>query len=609
MREEVPTSDDDSNLYEKAKGVDDDRATSQLLQQTSDDPLTGPEKKCVQPGGLKVIVTGSIIFALGVTVALIIDIYTGEHNVGHGSVSSDAENCSEIGEDILKKGGSAVDAAIATSLCLGVVCPESSGVGGGGFMLIQSPEGDVKVIDFREVAPGGSSKNMFLKDKKSSRFGGLAVAVPGQIRGFEVAHQKYGKLQWRELFTPVIDLARDGFSIQNSTKKWLNNRTVQDELSPELKDLLKNTNDIKRPKLANTLEHISKKGSGGFYFGDIANSIVKTVTDHDGILTLEDLKNYTVKIREPLSTDYGNYRIFTTGPPSSGLVLLSAMNILEGFNLTKANRNDSLAYHYLVETLKFVYAQRTRLADPDFVPLKNITEAMLSKHEAKLLRKRINKKRTYNNPSHYGPFFESPPNKGTSHVTVMDRKGGIVSVTSTINGPFGSMLLTPTGILLNNEMDDFSTPGMSNMFQIAPSEANFIVPGKRPLSSICPVIALHKSDLCGHQVVLGGSGGSRITSGVIQVLLNILTFERNLKDAIEWPRLHHQLLPMLLEVEETKFSEKELSNIPTFLEKQGNKLDKTPHFHAIVNGGLKQGGRLYGHADSRRGNGTGAAVY
>ncbi|CAB3992309.1 Gamma-glutamyltranspeptidase 1 [Paramuricea clavata] len=605
-------SGEEEEFYDKAKTQQDDsHATSQLLQTERNNSLAGPEKKCVQPGGLKVIITGSIIFALAVTVALIIDIYTGEHNVGHGVVSSDSAQCSRVGEDILKKGGSAVDAAIATTLCVGVVCPESSGIGGGGFMLVQSPEGKMEVIDFREVAPADSTKDMFGEDKDKSLTGGLAVAVPGQIQGLEVAHKKFGKLKWKDLFTPAIGIARNGFKIHNSTAKWLKNASIYDDLknlAPTFLELL-NKENIKRPKHADTLEVIANQGSAGFYSGPIAESIVNRVKQSNGILGLEDLKNYTVEIREPLSSDYQDYRIFTAGPPTSGAVLLSALNILQGFNLSLANKSEDLVYHYIVETLKFVYAQRSRLADPRFKPMENITNAMLSKHEAAKLRDLINISKTEKDPKYYGPFFDAPPNKGTSHISVIDRKGGIVSVTSTINGPFGSKLYTSTGILLNNEMDDFSRPGISNLFEVAPSEANYIKPGKRPLSSICPVIALYKSDLCGRQVVLGASGGSRITSAVIQVLFNIITFRRSLEDAIEWPRLHHQLLPMELEAEGEKFSEKlPKEKIIEFLEDKGNKVIRNPKFTAIVNGASKYDGHLYGHADSRRHDG-GAVVY
>ncbi|XP_028402412.1 glutathione hydrolase 1 proenzyme-like [Dendronephthya gigantea] len=602
----------DEDLYDKAKTTqeDDCHAGSQLLERGGNESLSDPDKKCVQPGGLRVIIAGSIIFALAVTVALIVDIYTGDHNVGHGVVSSDSAQCSMIGESILKKGGSAVDAAIATTLCVGVVCPESSGIGGGGFMLVQSPEGVVKVIDFREVAPAASTKDMFGKDKKTSLSGGLAVAVPGQVLGLEKAHEMFGKLKWKELFNPAIALARNGFKIHNTTEKWLKDEIISDDLEEIVKRFFRFTTNItKRPKLADTLQVIADQGSSGFYSGAVAESIVNTVIKNKGILTLDDLKSYTVETRQPLSSNYQDYRLFTAGPPASGAVLLSALNILEGFNLTAANSNDTIVYHYIVETLKFVYAQRSHLADPGFVKMRNITDVMLSKEEANMLRDRINISKTETDPSYYGPFFDSPPNKGTSHVAVIDRKGGIVTVTSTINGPFGSKLYTPTGIVLNNEMDDFSRPHVSNFYGVSPSKANYIEPGKRPLSSITPVIALYKPDLCGRQVVLGASGGSRITSAIIQVLLNKLTFDRSLKEAIEWPRLHHQLLPMLVEVEGRRFSDEvPTKNIAQFLIDKGNNVTSSPKFIAIVNGASKLDGHLYGHADSRK-IGSSAVVY
>ncbi|EDO48355.1 predicted protein, partial [Nematostella vectensis] len=490
--------------------------------------------KCNRKKGVRVIVVSCLVFAVAVTIALIIDIYVGDHHTGHAAVSSDVKECSDIGLDLMKRGGSAVDASIGALLCVGLMNPESCGIGGGGFMLIVPPRKKGEVIDFRETAPGKASEGMHKGNEELAATGGLAVAVPGELRGYEIAHKKYGKLKWAELFAPTIKLARDGFQVSAHTGMYL-----------QVGDMIRNK------ELADTLEIIAREGPDAFYTGDIAQSIVKTVRSNDGVITLDDLKNYKALEKDGLNSTYEGYQITTIPLPGSGPVLFSALNILEQFQFSKVDKGKNETYQYIVEALKFAYAQRTHLgdpADPANAHMQNVTNAMLSKKLAAKLRKKIFANQTFP-PSYYGPFFDAAESHGTAHLSVVGPDGELVSVTSTINGYFGSYLMTDTGIILNNEMDDFSSPGITNQFGIKPAKANYIRPGKRPLSSMVPVVVRHKQDPCTYRLALGGSGGTRITTAVLQTLINILSFGNSLSEAVERPRVHHQFSPDVVEAE------------------------------------------------------------
>ncbi|XP_032221522.2 glutathione hydrolase 1 proenzyme [Nematostella vectensis] len=599
--------------------------TESLLQHSEDqlDIIEMDQKptKCNRKKGVRVIVVSCLVFAVAVTIALIIDIYVGDHHTGHAAVSSDVKECSDIGLDLMKRGGSAVDAAIGALLCVGLMNPESCGIGGGGFMLIVPPRKKGEVIDFRETAPGKASEGMHKGNEELAATGGLAVAVPGELRGYEIAHKKYGKLKWAELFAPTIKLARDGFQVSAHTVKVLKNPKVEMRLkngSPRLFKMLtpngtlpKVGDMIRNKELADTLEIIAREGPDAFYTGDIAQSIVKTVQgSNDGVITLDDLKNYKALEKDGLNSTYEGYQITTIPLPGSGPVLFSALNILEQFQFSKADKGKNETYQYIVEALKFAYAQRTHLgdpADPANAHMQNVTNAMLSKKLAAKLRKKIFANQTFP-PSYYGPFFDAAESHGTAHLSVVGPDGELVSVTSTINGYFGSYLMTDTGIILNNEMDDFSSPGITNQFGIKPAKANYIRPGKRPLSSMVPVVVRHKQDPCTYRLALGGSGGTRITTAVLQTLINILSFGNSLSEAVERPRVHHQFSPDVVEAEGERFAKYDDTHVISYLRQIGHKVNTTGFPVADVNVAENYHGTMRSHSDSRR-DGSGSSQY
>ncbi|KAF9111458.1 hypothetical protein BGX27_004910 [Mortierella sp. AM989] len=481
----------------------------------------------------------------------------------NGAVASEEIHCSEIGVQVLKDGGNAVDAAIASCLCIGTVNMFSAGIGGGGFMTIRLPNGTAEVIDFRETAPAGSHATMYKKNPILAQKGGLSVAIPGEIRGLELAHNRYGKLPWKRLFAPSVKMAREGWAVGPELAKRLQVYKAMMETEPDWSStfapngtILREGQWIKRENLANTLETIGKEGANAFYTGAIAQSMVDHIKANGGILDMDDMKSYVPLIKKPMVGYYQGRKIYTSPAPTSGPVLISILNILERYELGRYKENANVEAHRLVEAMKFGYAQRTELGDPDFTDLESKIQSILSKDTAGLIRANISDAHTfpveYYNP-HWGPI----DNHGTTHMSTVDRDNMAVALTSTVNLVFGSKLLDPkTGIILNDEMDDFSIPGTPNAFGLQPSPYNYPEPGKRPLSSCVPTIVERDGQF---ELALGGSGGSRILTSVLQTMLNIYNREYNVMEAVEAPRVHHQLMPNVVDIEsgysssETKF--------------------------------------------------------
>ncbi|KAJ3219306.1 hypothetical protein HDU67_001925 [Dinochytrium kinnereticum] len=490
----------------------------------------------------------------------------------NGAVSSENILCSEAGVEVLREGGSAVDGAIATALCIGVTNMYSSGIGGGGFMLLRSKKGEYEYIDFREAAPKKAFTDMYKNDPTKAQVGGLAVGVPGELRGFEAAHKKYGILPWKRLFQSAIRISREGWRVtpilakrikvkaDSSVYKIFNIEYKKSSKEVIMRDpsfgevfapngtLLEQGDVIKRTKFAHTLEAIAEEGASLFYEGRIAKSIVETVTKSGGILTLEDMKSYQAESRPPLYGHYHGKKIVTTPAPASGAVLLSILNIVEGFNFAASGKTP-LNAHRLVEAMKFAYGQRTFYGDPMDPIFRNITEIekkFSQKSYADLVRANISDATTFE-PSHYNPQFDVKEDHGTMHVSVLTADGDAVALTSTVNLIFGARIMDKeTGIILNDEMDDFSIPDVPNAFGLSPSPYNFIQPFKRPLSSSVPVITEMNGFV---ECIAGASGGSRIITATLQVLLNMLDFGMNVGEAVAEPRLHHQLSPNEVEIE------------------------------------------------------------
>ncbi|CAG8632376.1 23241_t:CDS:10 [Cetraspora pellucida] len=486
-------------------------------------------------------IIAAIVIVIGVLALVTISIWsnpkTPENShliiAKHGAVASELMDCSNIGIDVLKEGGSAVDAAIAAELCVGTINAFSAGIGGGGLMVIRLPNGTSEIIDSRETAPQVANKRMFIKDPISAAIGGLSVGVPGEIHGMKLAHERYGKLSWNRLFEPSIKLSRDGFPV-----------------GPELGMKLKVYKDLleKDPALSTIYAPSGKILEEG-EIGSIAKSLIEEINRRDGIMTYEDFKNYKSIIREPIIGYHHGRKIITTPEPTSGPALIFMLNLLEEYRMSKL---DGVNLHRIVETMKYGFARRTEMGDPDYFRDQAAHKArireIISKQYAALVRANVSDSETFP-PLNYNPLFDQMNDHGTTHVSVLDINDMAVSFTSTVNLFWGSKVLDPvTGILLNDEMDDFSIPGQPNSFGLWPSPYNFVAPGKRPLSSTVPTIVENEDGEV--ELVAGGSGGAKILSAVLQILVNIYDLNMDLLDAINSPRIHHQLLPDRLLMEQ-----------------------------------------------------------
>jgi gamma-glutamyltranspeptidase/glutathione hydrolase len=481
----------------------------------------------------------------------------------HGMVASEHRLASQAGASILEEGGNAIDAAVATAFAVCVVSPSSCGIGGGGFMLIYlAREHKTVGLDYREMAPAGASRDMFLRDGQAvpelSRRGGLAIAVPGEVAGLALAQRTYGTLPLAVVMEPAIRYARDGFTIGAHLAKAIAASRDGLRTDPLLARVLLRRDGTPRragqtlvqPELARTLQAIAKQGPDVFYRGEIAAEIARHVQTAGGVLNEADLANYKPLWRQPLRGRYLDYEVVSMPPPSSGGgVLLEALGILADDNLRALGHNTPTAAHLLAETMKHVFADRAAFyGDPDFVDVP--LQQLLAPANMLALRKRISSTRTFEQSS-YGTAptaARAVDDHGTSHLSVMDAAGNAVACTTTINTEFGAFVAVgDTGIILNNEMDDFAAqPGAPNVYGLVGTAANAVAPGKRPLSSMTPTIVTHDGTAV---LALGGSGGPLIISNTLQVLLNILAYHNDATKAVAAPRLHHQWVPPVLFVE------------------------------------------------------------
>jgi gamma-glutamyltranspeptidase/glutathione hydrolase len=523
-----------------------------------------------------------------------------------GMVVAEHRLAAEAGVALLQQGGNAVDAAVATGLAVCVVNPTSCGIGGGGFMVIfERRTRRVAALDYRETAPAAATRDMFVRngtvDSQLSRYGGLAVAVPGEVAGVLEALRRYGSLSFAQVAAPAIAYARDGFAIETHLAEAIRQNHERIRQQPLLAALLLRPDGsalqvgdvLRQPGIAHTLELVAREGSRGFYEGTVADAIVNAVHAAGGALTHADLRGYRPVWRRPLHGTVRGNDVYSMPPPSSGGgVLIEALNILGRDDLAALDHNSPTYVHLLAEAFQFGFAARaTFYGDPDFVdvPLAHL----LAPQTALQLRRRISATKTYP-PAYYGDGAAAAQDAGTSHLSVIDGAGNAVACTTSINTSFGSMVVAgQTGIVLNNTMDDFSAqPGTPNAFGLVGTEANAIAPRKRPLSSMTPTVVLRRKVPI---AVAGGSGGPFIISATAQTILNALVFGMDAPGAVRAARLHHQWMPPALMLEAR------LGATAAALQRMGHRTTTVTGIGAVQLARRGEDGSLDGAADPRKG--------
>ncbi len=516
----------------------------------------------------------------------------------HGMVASTSRIASEVGVDILKRGGNAVDAAIAVAFAEAVTHPAAGNIGGGGFMMIRLKNGKSTAIDYREMAPAAANRNVYLdkngeliKGEGSSIVGYRAAGVPGTVRGMELALKKYGsgKLTWAQLIEPARKLAFDGFPLSYGYA-----RALRSEENSKLLGLYDESRRIylkdgkfynegeylRQTDLAATLTRLQQKGPNEFYEGLTAQLITDDMKSHNGLITMADMHNYVAKEREPLHSTYRGYEIISMPPPSSGgAVLIEMLNILEGYDLKPLGWSSSDRYHLMTEAMRRAFADRAEyMGDTDFVKVP--VTGMINKQYAATLRQTISNDHASTSAQVRAGKPMGYESEETTHFTVVDAEGNAVANTYTLNGGFGSGVTAKgTGILLNNEMDDFAAkPGTPNLFGLIQGENNAVAARKRPLSAMTPTFVLRKDGTLWFAV--GSPGGPTIINTVLQVITNIIDYDMNIQQAIDAPRIHHQWLPDEIAYEPLGLS----ADTKRALEARGHQLVNKPRYMGDAEG-------------------------
>lgn len=493
-------------------------------------------------------------------------------------VVSAREEASKIGIEIMKKGGNAFDAMVATELALAVSYPYAGNISGGGFMVYRLNNGETGALDYRETAPMKAYKNMYLDEKGTvipnlSVDGALAVGVPGTIAGIFEVHKKFGKLPIEEIMKPVITLAEKGIIVTEKQLNQINeNKETISKVSGDktiYSKTIKIGDTIKYPEMAETLKRIMKNGKDEFYKGETAKKIVAFLKSKGGIISMDDLADYHAKWRIPITYNYKNLKIISMSPPSSGgITLQQIMTMISKYDVSKFEHNSEKYIQLLTEAERRAYADRNYfLGDPDFVKIP--TKKLLDKNYLNSRMKSFRwEKATKSSEVGHAKFSISESNE-TTHYSIVDADGNAVSVTTTLNGAYGSKLYSEElGFFFNNQMDDFSAkPGVPNSYGLVGAEANSIAPQKRMLSSMTPTIVEKNGKLF---MVLGTPGGSTIITSVLQTILNVYEYKMTMQDAVNAPRFHHQWLPDEIMMEPNKFHLDDIKN----LEKKGYKINE-----------------------------------
>ena len=508
---------------------------------------------------------------------------------------------SEAGKTVMQQGGNAYDAMVATSFALAVVYPVAGNITGGGFFVYRSADGETGSLDYREMAPLMATKDLYLDEEgnvipKLSTVGGMAIGIPGAVAGILEVHKKMGSLPLKQLMQPAIDLAEKGYVVtEKQARSFKRYSALFTEVNGEETFFAQGHeagDTIVNPALAKTLKAIAEKGNAGFYEGWVAQAMVDKTQATGGILSLEDLKAYEAKWREPIQFSYKELNLISMGPPSSGGICLAQMlNMIEPYDLKSMGHNSSEAMHLMVEAERRSYADRAHfLGDPDFVTIPQ--DHLLSKTYAKERMETYSfEKATPSSAVSHGDILVVESDE-TTHFSIVDKEGNAVSVTTTLNGAYGSKVyVDEIGVFMNNEMDDFSSkPGTPNMFGLTGSEANSIAPKKRMLSSMTPTIVEKNGEL---YMVVGTPGGSTIITSVFQTILNVYEHGMEMQAAVDAPRFHHQWLPDIVVLEPDTFDQITVQNLQakghTIEAKYSRIIGKVDAIHRNENGKLSVG--------------------
>ena len=530
---------------------------------------------------------------------------TGENEFEHGAVVTAHPLASEVGLEVLKKGGNAVDAAIAVKFALAVVYPNAGNLGGGGFMVYRGQDGAIATLDFREKAPGKAHRDMYLDPqgdpiKDLSLYGHLASGVPGTVAGMDQAHQRYSTLSWKELVEPAIKLAAEGFAITARQAEEFNRYQERfKQFNPNGAAIIRDQewqagDRFTQPELAATLKRIAEQGRDGFYKGETAERIVAEMERGGGIISLDDLEAYDASWREPIIGNYKNYRIISMPPSSSGgIALLALLQSVEKYPLAQWGFQSDSTVRAMVEAERRIYADRaTHLGDADFynVPVEELTDPTFNQQRMS----RVNLNKATPSDSVSAAVFPGYESEETTHYSIVDKQGNAVSLTTTINGSYGSgVWVEGAGFLMNNEMDDFSVkPGSPNIYGLLGGKANAIAPGKRMLSAMTPTIVEQDGQL---KMVVGTPGGSTIITSVFQTILNVLEFGMNAQESVDAPRFHHQWKPDRIDVEADAIS----SEIRNSLSQDGYTIHPRGAIGRVENILILENGLLQTGADPR----------
>jgi len=562
--------------------------------------------------------SGTVLRYFSILVLLTVQCFcTAEVNINqgvsgtNGMVVSVDEYASRVGIEILKQGGNAVDAAMAVGFALAVTFPPAGNIGGGGFMIIRFPDAREPVaLDFREMAPGKATPDMYLDEggdyiRDRSHSGYLAVGVPGTVKGFELAMQKYGSLEWADVIRPAVELAENGFQLTRRMAdgfNWIQKRFKG--ANEEFRRIFSKTDGSEfkagdlfvQPDLARSLRLIAEQGSQAFYRGRIAERIARDMQEHGGLITMEDLGKYEAFTREPVTGTYRDYQIISMPPPSSGgTILIEMLNILEGYNLAEMGRYAPETLHLIAEAMKFAYYDRARyMGDSDFgdVPV----GLLISKKHAEDIRERIDSANAVPSARMGEDILTIEEANETTHYSVIDRNGLAVSTTYTLNGGYGAgVVVEGTGILLNNEMADFNMkPGRTDDKGLIGTKPNLIEPHKRMLSSMSPTVVCKGRDVF---LVTGSPGGRTIINTVLNVIINVIDFDMPIQDAVDAPRMDHEWMPDLLRIEREGIAQELIES----LQAMGHPISAQPWRQGDAHSILidPQTGRYYGAADRR----------